>query len=685
MDFGTFQPLLDWVAGHPVLAQAVVFAIAAGESLALVGVLIPGVALMLAIGALVGLGSMDLWPTLAWAAAGAIAGDGLSYWLGRRFHEQLRQIWPLSRYPDLIPRGEAFFRRHGAKSVLFGRFFGPVRAVIPAVAGILNMPPSHFFLVNVLSALAWAPVVILPGVAFGASLGLASEIASRLVLLIVILIGLLWLVVWSVRRLYKFLHPRAEVMIERILLWSQSYRVLAPIVSAVVDPKQPEIRGLLEFGLILIIAVWSFIVVLKAVITTESFLYFDHLVSNFMQDLRTPWADHLMLLFVDLSQFQVAVSASLLMTSWFLLARNWKAIAHWLAANTYGILVPLVLNYTIQLPITQFQFNDANEVPLHNFPNIEVTLTTVVFGFLAVVIAREVSEQRRWLSYAAASMFVALVALSRIYLGIDTLSSILGGITLAAAWVAVLGIAYRRHVEKTNSYRKLIAVSLIVPAIVIIWFVIQPQDKYLQRYALAYPEYNMNDRGWWQHDWRDFPVYRMDLGKKQEYPLTIQWAGQLNKLKELLIHNGWHPPIPLTFTSGLLWLTPNPELNQLPILPQVHEGRHSSLLLVKETGSPDQLLVLRLWPTGAILSHSKLKVWIGNITYLRLIHRWDLFVYPRTELEFNQPLRIFASSIGQTPHEVVERNLAQGKHQTDHVHWNGTVLLVAEKPIDEAD
>ena len=71
MDFGTFQPLLDWVAGHPVLAQAVVFAIAAGESVALVGVLIPGVALMLAIGALVGLGSMDLWPALAWAAAGA--------------------------------------------------------------------------------------------------------------------------------------------------------------------------------------------------------------------------------------------------------------------------------------------------------------------------------------------------------------------------------------------------------------------------------------------------------------------------------------------------------------------------------------------------------------------------------------------------------------------------------------
>jgi len=205
MDSSIIEPLLDWVARHEVFAGFVIFFVAAAESLAIVGILVPGIAFMLGIGALVGLQSLPLASTLLWAMAGAVAGDSLSYWLGRHFDKQLLAIWPLSRYPQLIPRGERFFKRHGGKSILFGRFVGPLRPIIPFVAGMMHMPPGRFLLFNIVSAILWAPAVILPGLVFGKSIHLASDVLVRLIIVVAATIILFGIVGWVIRKLYLVL------------------------------------------------------------------------------------------------------------------------------------------------------------------------------------------------------------------------------------------------------------------------------------------------------------------------------------------------------------------------------------------------------------------------------------------------------------------------------------------------
>ncbi len=199
----TVQPLLDWIASHREWSGLVIFLIAAGESLVLVGILVPGVILMLGVGTLVGLGILDIWTSLFCAAAGAIVGDGFSYWLGYHYHRQMQHIWPLSRYPELIPKGEAFFRKHGRKSIFLGRFIGPIRAIIPAVAGVMEMPKTQFYTVNVLSAILWAPTVILPGAVFGASLATATQVYSRTIFVIVLLAIFIWLLLFVCRKARK--------------------------------------------------------------------------------------------------------------------------------------------------------------------------------------------------------------------------------------------------------------------------------------------------------------------------------------------------------------------------------------------------------------------------------------------------------------------------------------------------
>jgi undecaprenyl-diphosphatase len=192
--------LLAFITHHSELAYGLIFLISLSESLAVVGLLVPGTVIMFGVGAIAATGSLSLFPVLLMAMIGAIAGDGISYWLGHHYRERLQRIWPFARYPGMLRNGEAFFYRHGGKSVLFGRFVGPVRPVIPLVAGMLGMGPAHFAVVNVLSAIGWALVYILPGVFFGTSLAMAGAVSSRLAVLVFILAAGVWGVIRGCRR-----------------------------------------------------------------------------------------------------------------------------------------------------------------------------------------------------------------------------------------------------------------------------------------------------------------------------------------------------------------------------------------------------------------------------------------------------------------------------------------------------
>ena len=107
-----------------VLASPIVFVLAFGESLAFVSLLLPATVILFGIGGLIGATGIGFWPIWLAAALGAVLGDWLSYWLGNHYKYEIARLWPLSRRPDLLPRGEAFFRRWGVAGIFFGRFFG---------------------------------------------------------------------------------------------------------------------------------------------------------------------------------------------------------------------------------------------------------------------------------------------------------------------------------------------------------------------------------------------------------------------------------------------------------------------------------------------------------------------------------------------------------------------------------
>lgn len=153
----------EFVRENQVWAAPVVFLLAFGESLAFVSLLIPAWGALVAIGALIGASGISFYPVWIAGGFGAALGDWVSYWFGFRYKEHVAQMWPLSRFPDLLPRGEAFVQSWGVPSIFIGRFFGPLRASVPLAAGIFEMPYWRFQIANFTSALVWSAVLLLFG------------------------------------------------------------------------------------------------------------------------------------------------------------------------------------------------------------------------------------------------------------------------------------------------------------------------------------------------------------------------------------------------------------------------------------------------------------------------------------------------------------------------------------------
>jgi membrane protein DedA with SNARE-associated domain len=161
------QPLVDFVRQHQVWAAPIVFALAFAESLAFVSLLIPAWGALVLIGTMVQAGALDFWSIWIAGSLGAAFGDWLSYWIGLKLERTVQGIWPLSRHPELIPKGEAFIKKWGALGIFIGRFTGPLRASVPLVAGIFEMPFWRFQIANFTSAFVWAATLILLGDVIG--------------------------------------------------------------------------------------------------------------------------------------------------------------------------------------------------------------------------------------------------------------------------------------------------------------------------------------------------------------------------------------------------------------------------------------------------------------------------------------------------------------------------------------
>lgn len=632
------QQFLAWIHLHPHWALLLLLLAALLDSVFLIGAFVPAGVALFAAGALVALGSLELWEAILAAALGAIAGDVFSFWLGRRYGERLFAWRPLRRHPELVLNGRRFFQRHGAWSVALARFLGPMRAIVPALAGASGLRTPAFLLADIGSATAWAFAFVLPGVAFGASLGLAAEVAGRLALLLLGVIIALILTVWITLLIGRAAQRHASAWIGAWLDWSQRHRRLGKFGPALADPAQPETPALALLAVLLLlisgIGLW-----LWAGTALHTYPWaFDAAVFQSMRDLHSPWGWALAQRLDQIGQWIVYGPVALVTFAGLLGLRQKRAAAHWAAAICFGAALSVGLHAVPTLPPPHVYFGTPAPSAQHTR---DLVLVTVIYSFLPVLLATGRSPLLGRLLYASAMSIILLVVLARLYTGTQWASIALFSVLVGAVWSAMLGLGYRRHQPQRLPVRRVLAPSLIA-------FIASVAFAWATPHAVApNPPLTVHRVGaaeWMATAWQELPRHRIDIAGRNQQALTLQWAADLTHIKAALAATGWEPPPPLSGSSALRWLGRSLPIAELPILPQVHAGHHPVLSL-RRIVDEEQAELIRLWPSTLALDDGR-PIWLGTITRIQARTMYRVLRYPATTLLAVDPAVALADVAG---------------------------------------
>ncbi len=663
MTIDSLEIFLNWMTQNTVWVSIFIFIIAMGESMLVIGLIVPGFFLMVGFGALIATGHLDFWPTMLIAIAGAIAGDGLSYWLGRHYQQQLQRMWPLSRYPTLITQGQKFFKKHGKKSVAFGRFFGPLRAIVPTIAGMSNMPAKQFYISNVLSAMAWAPLYLLPGIIFGMSLQLAKEFAGQLAILIVLAIVLILITTHLVRSIYGWLAPQADVLSYRLLIWARNHPVIGSMPNSLVNPQSSEVRAITGFGFLLLTSSLVLIALNHYLFNTLFINNIDAFIHKQLTLLQHPVTNDIASFFSYLGNYNIVFGSVALFSIWNLYRQNYKAI--------FFIIVGLLLPWVTLFLINTFSLS-FNSFAQHTHSLFMVAVS--VYGFMAIYFVKGLSSKTSLIIYTLVILFLFAIAFAQLYSGVQTFSILLGHLFFGLLWVSVLGIAYRRHPVRNTAVETRRSLSITLLSIVSLALVIFIFNNNIKIPAeKPYPQktwFIIGYDAWLESGWKILPLFRNDIRGKRKQPLNIQWAAEQATIITTLNASGWQQVNNVT-TKYFNWLQDIDNPLELPVVKHIHNGQYNTLTFSKKIAD-NRLAIIRLWPSEYYLQgeNTKEPLWIGEVAFSE-ITRAPFLNYLTTVTTFNNAVNILKNNL-DAAYEVRHFSL---KSETEK-NQDGEVLLI---------
>ena len=381
-----------WLGAHPEWLALAVFLIAFVECLAIAGIIVPGTVVLFAVAVLAGRGALTLGEVLLLGYLGGLLGDAVSYFLGRRFHQQIRQLPLLRTHPEWIGTAENYFHRYGIASLLVGRFIGPLRPMLPMVAGMLDFPLPRFILVSLLAAAGWSVAYLLPGWATGA--------ATRLPL------------------------PDG--------FWAQAGVVVAGVALLVGLSIHTSLQAR-EKGTRLI-AVASLLMLAAVLVGWPWLSHFDQGLMALIQEHRSTLLDPIAVRITKAGDFRSQLVVAIAVIILLLASRQWRP-----AIFALGTLLGTALgNAAIKASFARAR-PEVLSTPLSSFsmPSGHSSASFALFLTLAVLAGRNQPPRMRLTWLLLASLPALSICLSRLYLGAHWPSDVLAGALLACCVCAI--------------------------------------------------------------------------------------------------------------------------------------------------------------------------------------------------------------------------------------------------------
>jgi membrane protein DedA with SNARE-associated domain/membrane-associated phospholipid phosphatase len=415
------------------------------ETAAFVGLLLPGETVVILGGAVAGQGQTSIVLTIGVVWTAAFAGDTTSFLLGRRLGRGfiLRHGPKVRITRERFGRVEAYFARHGGKTILIGRFIGLVRALAPFTAGSSGMRYTQFLPYSVLGTGLWAAAFSLIGYFASQSLDAAAHAAGEGTLLFGIAVTVIVVIVVSARFLREGENRRRLVaeMERRAALRPLLAlgRRLAPPARFVAARLTPGGLGLEFTTLLAVLAVSLYVVVVYAVLVSGNPgpTPGDRTAFDIAGDLQTGWLTSAAKAVSELGSAAVTLPLAALATILLAARRRWAEAAVLVAATAIIYAGVQELKDATDRPRPTGALTGASG---SSFPSGHAA-HAVIYPWLALTLAVRL---RPGAAGGTALLVVgvalaALVGLSRVYLRVHYLSDVSAGWGLGVAAFAACG------------------------------------------------------------------------------------------------------------------------------------------------------------------------------------------------------------------------------------------------------
>lgn len=640
------QPYLDYFAQHPDWALIIIFLIAFGEALLVIGLFVPSTAVLVGAGTLVGAGKLHFWPVIIATILGCIIGDQVSYWAGRLFGERLKTFWPLSRYPHLVAKGEEFFKKNGGKSIALGRFVPGVKAVVPGIAGMFGMSQIFFLSVNVSSGIVWGFAHVLPGVLLGQALSLAGELSGRLLFVLLILLVVLAVAGWLIRVLAASVTPYRLAIQGHLAHWAngRSSPIMHRFASAIA-PENPK-------SMLVVMLIVGFVLAMIALIDIVSGLFLRHAVGNFdltlnnlFSELRSPPGDELMERLTMFGDEIVLWATATAVVAWLAYQKAWRP--------TIAVVVTFIVARLIVL-LASFSFSAPGTLAMPSafrFPSEHALLAGVVFGVIAVLCSHTMARWTQALVAATAAIIVIAISYTRLYLGVNWFSDVGGGLLIALILTSIFGVALATmHHLKIKPFGMLVVSSIaflfagglhINTNFAASELAYAPQDKMIT-YPLA---------DWSNTNWSKLPARRIDIAGKTKELFIVQWIGSIDALKAAVEKQNYKSFGIWTLRDSLLYLDPHAPLDTLAPRPATHEGLKAKLTAVLPISDKvPARLTLRAFQSNVVAKDpGAQRVYLVSLTHETLHSQFNMFALPMGEQASVDEAKQFEAALKSDP------------------------------------
>lgn len=663
VDFVTtyLNQIVDFIAANPAFAGLICFIVAMGEALFLIGLVFPSTVVLVGAGTLIGLGELPFLSIFLWTTAGAVTGDAFSYWFGYFFKDKVRTIWPLSKYPDWLKRGEDYFAEHGGKSIFIGRFVPGVKSVVPGIAGMADMSFGRFTFFNVTSAFTWAALHLIPGVLAGSALFAIGEFNTRLAIILGGLLLVLLIAIALIRWFIMFILPIVGGSHQATVNWfARRPSRLSQWIARTYDPENPRSVGMLVSAFFLLVTIPGFIWFTGAVALGMPMARADLAISNFFQIARTPIIDKVMVMITMMGDSPVSGTVIVAVGLYLFGRKAWRRGTGFVIAIVSSSVFVLITKALIGRQRPMELVVDSGTL---SFPSGHATINTVLIGVVAVLVAHERSRLSRTIIYSVAATAAILIGFSRVYLGAHWLSDVLAGLLFGSGTVFFFSFVFG-HIHNEKVGRTALAlIAVCVMALASFWHINHNYSRAAETYQPRSENVVLQKSGWRLQDWRLLPAKRIAITGDLEEPIALQWSGTPEQLEQQLTALGWQKAPEWSLPTATGYLKGETPAADLPPVPHTNEGFLPVLTMIHESDQ-DHRQVFWLWETRFKLSGTNEAIsdlYVGGVLDEKTVRLFGEFSGLRSEEEIPLDLQVFL----RLP------------NATEKIRWDGSSVVIA--------